>query len=145
MISQRPSGSMIGVTHSDSEGWQACDRDVLALWPDATGYSLILAFEGWPNWNGPNVALLWEVFGQDCPGPRDADSVLLWVRRDGAFRRAQHVFLLPDVLDCQPLLIYRCLGAPDPALVNTAVRRAQAIAAGKRRREDAPFDLEGSE
>lgn len=153
MISRVPTGSLIGVTHSDSDGWLACDEDILSAWPTATGYSLITAYEGWPNWSGPNAALLWEVFGPDCPGPESSEALRAWTHIDGAVKRAQHVFLLPDVLDVQPLLIYRCIVAPDQDLVQTAVMRAQRIREDSERRERVrreifgepkPFDQEES-
>lgn len=127
MISRTPSNSSVAVTHSDSEAWLAADADIMGIWPEATGYTYITAFEGWPNWNGPNVALLWEVFGPDCPGPDEGEALRAWAQAEGAVKRAQHVFLLPDVLDIQPLLIYRALTVPSSDLVETAVARAQRI------------------
>ena len=142
MISRRPDGSPIGVTHSDSQAWIACDQDVLTVWPDATGYSYIAAYEGWPNWSGPNVVVLWEVFGKGCPIPKDAD-LMRWGGVTGAFKRAQHVFLLPDVLDVQPLLIYRAIGAPDPQMVRTAVERARLIKEDDERKRAELEEIEG--
>lgn len=143
MISRTPSDSSIGVTHSDSKEWLAADADILRLWPDATGYSYITAFEGWPNWNGPSVALLWEVFGPGCPGPDQGEVLREWSKIDGAVKRAQHVFLLPDVLDVQPLLIYRALTVPSKDLVETAVARARHIREEDERRSQRKREIFG--
>lgn len=121
MISRRPKDSPIAVTYSNSNTWKDCDQDVLALWPTATGYSYLLV---WPKTveDMTHLAILFEVFGPDAP-PSNSEELDIWVDRPGAVARAQSVFLMPDILDAKPDVLYRIIGAPDPNIVETCVGR----------------------
>lgn len=119
---RKPSDSPIVVTHSESAVWKAIDADVLSLWPQATGYCLLLSWDPGGDASG-NLAVLWDIFGPGTPanGSLDIDP---WIDLDGAAKRAQAVFRMKDVLIERPDVVYRALDAPDQGMVRTMVDRA---------------------
>lgn len=126
MIYRRPKDSPIGVTHSDSDEWKQCDLDVIDLYPDADAYSLMLWFGFIDHARSNESAILFEVYrdGESAP---ERVHLQRWLQVPGAYEHAQHVFMLPDVLATQPLLVYRSIGAPSKLLVKTIVNRSAEV------------------